>query len=114
MDCALASRSTESGGEALQQVQLVRPQQSLGTMVDIQLAIGVREVALDGGHAVHQVVGDLLVAHARREETHDLDVPRRQRLRESRRGSRTRQSGWRPVERLKQAPSAAAVRTVNY
>src|ERR687885_1212676 len=59
------------------------PGNRLGAMIDTQLAVDVRDMPLDGGQADHQFIGDLLVPPARRDQTQNLEFPRRERLREA-------------------------------
>ena len=73
----------EGDADGLEEAQFVRPGDCLGAMADAQLSVPVRDVALHGGQADHQVVGDLLVPHACRNQTQDLDFPRRERFGET-------------------------------
>ena len=76
-------RAAQPGGddidrvELLQQVQLVCQGNSLGAVTNAQLAVGVRDVTFDGGQTDEQMIGNLLVSHPCRNETQDLDLPRR-------------------------------------
>ena len=67
-------------GRGLQQVQLAGPGNRFDPVPDAQFAVRVGDVALDGGRADIEVVRDLLVPHAVRDQTQDLDLPGRQRL----------------------------------
>ncbi len=66
------------GVELLEQVQLVCPRNSFGAVTDTQLAVGIRDVTLDGGQTDEQMIGNLVVPHSLRNETQDLDLPSRQ------------------------------------
>ncbi len=63
--------------ELLEQVQLVCTGDSFGAVTDAQLAVGIRDVTLDGGQTDEQMIGNLLVPHSRRNETQDLDLSHR-------------------------------------
>ncbi len=55
--------------EYLQQVQLVCPGNSFGAVTDPQLAVGIRDVTLDGGEADEEMTCNLLVPRSYRNET---------------------------------------------
>ena len=44
-------------------------------MADVQFAVGVGDVAFDGGQTDEQLIGDFLVPHACGDETQDLELP---------------------------------------
>src|SRR5947209_9981988 len=52
-------------------------------MVNAELSIRVRDMALDRGQADHQWIGDLLITHAGRDETQNLEVTCGKRLAEA-------------------------------
>ncbi len=68
------------GVELLEQAEFVCSRNGLGAVTDAQLAVGIRDVTLDGGLTDEQMIGDLLVPHPYRDEAHDLDLPYGQRL----------------------------------
>ena len=41
-------------------------------MIDAELAVRIRNMALDGRQADHELIGDLLVSHSCSHETQDL------------------------------------------
>ena len=66
---AAACRPSSDGVELLQQVQLVCPRNGLGAVTYAQLAVGVRDVTLNGGAADEELICNLLVPPSSRDET---------------------------------------------
>jgi hypothetical protein len=66
-------------------------------VADAPLSVRVGDVALDGGQADHQPVGDLLISRAGRDQEHDLDFPGRERLDEAGAGPCRRGGAWEPA-----------------
>ena len=88
----------------LQQIKLVCPRHCFGAVTDAQLAVGVRDVALDGGQADEEPVGDLLIPHAGRDQAQDFDFLRCERLGQLHRRGSSRGGG----ELLRIATTVAA------
>jgi hypothetical protein len=60
-----------------EQFQLVRPRHSFCAVSDAQLAVNIRDVALDGVQTDEQKIGNLLVPHSCHNKTQDFDLTRR-------------------------------------
>ena len=64
----------ETKSNLLQQAQLGCLRNSFRAVTDVQFAVGIRDVTLDGVQTDEQLIGNLLVPHSCGNEAQDLDL----------------------------------------
>jgi hypothetical protein len=61
-------------------VELAGPSEGLGTVRDLELAVDVARVGLDGAHGDEEILGDLRIGSARSEQAQHLELALTQRF----------------------------------